>query len=114
MLEIESNSFYEEQNYLAVLITIARYIKADIRKKQRAFKLGLFSIALVVAFITALKSLVDISPIVNLRFSQDYAGRFDFTIQSSEYRFVDGDAGHYDADLVWEEAEDTDDPEGVS
>ena len=80
MLEIDSNSLHDVQNYLSVLITIARYIKADIRKKQRAFKLGLFSITLVVAFITSLKSLVDISPIVNLRFSQDYAGRFDFSI----------------------------------
>jgi len=50
-----------------MVLTITRYIYADIKKKQRSFKIGIFTIILVVTFLTLLKSLIDISPIAFLK-----------------------------------------------
>ena len=39
--------------------TILNYVVSDIKKKQRSFKIGVFTIFLVVTFIVMLKSVVD-------------------------------------------------------
>ena len=67
-----------EQTFWSMLMTILNYIHSDIQKKQRSFKIGVFTIFLVVTFIMLLKSLVDVAPIAFLKVGQDQAGVFDF------------------------------------
>ena len=60
-LEIYKPSFYR------TLATVLAYIKSDITKHSRSFKIGVFTIFMVVSFIMMLKSLVDIAPIAFLK-----------------------------------------------
>jgi hypothetical protein len=52
-------------------MTILAYIRNDIRKNARSFRIGVFTVFLVVSFITALKSLIDVAPIAFLKVAQD-------------------------------------------
>jgi Na+/H+ antiporter NhaC len=54
------------------------YVISDIKKKQRSFRIGVFTIFLVVSFISMLKGVVDVAPIAMLKVAQDQAGCFDF------------------------------------
>ena len=56
-----------EQSKLSMLRTILDYIKSDITKKKRSFKIGVFTIFLVVTFIMLLKSIVDVAPVAFLK-----------------------------------------------
>lgn len=47
--------------------TVINYITSDIKKKKRSFRIGVFTIFLVVSFIMMLKALVDIAPIAFLK-----------------------------------------------
>jgi hypothetical protein len=88
-----------EQSTLSTLRTIFNYIGSDITKKKRSFKIGVFTIFLVVTFIMLLKSIVDVAPIAFLKVGQDQAGVFDFQI-TSDYAepYVDGDVNQYASD----------------
>ena len=44
-------------------MTIVTYLVSEQKKKQRSFQIGVFTVFLVVAFITLLKSAVDIAPV---------------------------------------------------
>ena len=59
------------------LKVILNYLKSDIVKKQRSFKIGLISIFLVVFFIALLTNTISVSPIVFLRLSENQAGETD-------------------------------------
>jgi hypothetical protein len=56
---------------------IVNYLKSDLIKKQRSFKIGLITIFLVVFFIALLTNALSIAPIVFLRLSEDQAGETD-------------------------------------
>ena len=60
-----------EQTNHSLLITILNYIRKDIKKKAKSFRIGVFTVFLVVSFITALKSLIDVAPIAFLKVAQD-------------------------------------------
>ena len=60
------------------LVVIFNYLKSDLIKKQRAFKIGLISIYLVVFFITMLMNAISISSSIFIRLSEDQAGEADF------------------------------------
>ena len=62
----------------ANLIVIFNYLKSDLIKKQRAFKIGLISIYLVVFFITMLMNVISVSPTIFIRLSEDQVGEADF------------------------------------
>lgn len=88
-----------EQTPLSMLRTIVNYIGSDITKKKRSFKIGVFTIFLVVTFIVLLKSIVDVAPIAFLKVGQDQSGVFDFQITSDyEEPYIDGDVNMYTAD----------------
>jgi len=96
-----------------MILTIFNYIKSDIRKKTKAFRIGVVTIFIVVSFITMLKSLIDVAPIAYLKVGQDQAGAFDFTI-TSDYssKLEAGDVNLYnltDADLFKEKPEEEED-----
>ena len=65
-----------------MFITIFHYISSDIKKKARAWRIGVTTIFIVVGFISMLKSLIDVAPIAFLKVGQDQAGAFDFSITS--------------------------------
>ena len=67
-----------QQTFFSSFLTILDYVTSDIGKKQRSFKIGVFTIFLVVGFISMLKSVVDVAPIAMLKVAQDQAGSFDF------------------------------------
>ena len=97
-------------------LTIFNYIKSDIRKKTKAFRLGVVTIIIVVSFITMLKSLVDVAPVALLKLGQDQAGAFDFTISSDYSSKLDaGDVNLYNLtyeDLFKEKPSDDEEEEG--
>ena len=90
-MEKESSNFLVDyqlkevyvQTWWSSFIKSLNYITSDIIKKKRSFFIGVFSIYLVVSFITFLKSVIDISPIVFLNVGQEQAGIFDFEIYAS-------------------------------
>ena len=53
------------------------YIKEDIKKKPRSFKIGFFTIFLVVSFLTLLTNIVSLSPVIFLRIAEDSMGDAD-------------------------------------
>ena len=90
-MEKESSNFLVDyqlkevyvQTWWSSFITSLNYITSDIIKKKRSFFIGVFSIYLVVSFISFLKSVIDISPIVFLNVGHEQAGIFDFEIYAS-------------------------------
>lgn len=56
---------------------IFNYLKSDIIKKQRSFKIGLISIFLVVFFIALLTNTISVAPVVFMRLSENQAGETD-------------------------------------
>ena len=59
-----------QSNY-SLFKTIFSYVVSDIKKKPKGFGIGVFTIFLVVAFIVALKSIVEVSPLALLKVGQD-------------------------------------------
>jgi hypothetical protein len=66
-----------DQSNFSLLLTVLAYIRKDIKKKPTSFRIGVFTVFLVVSFITALKSLIDVAPIAFLKTAQDQAGSID-------------------------------------
>lgn len=56
------------------------YIITDIQKKARSFKIGVFSIFLVVCFLTLLQSLIQLSPVFFIRLSEISVGDADLVM----------------------------------
>lgn len=61
-------------------MTITTYLVNELGKKQRSFQIGVFTIFIVVAFLTLLKSVVDVTPIAFVKVAQDQSGMSDFTM----------------------------------
>lgn len=87
------------QSLGSTLRTVFNFIKSDTQKKQRSFRIGVFTIFLVVTFLVMLKSLVDVAPIAFLKVGQDQAGLFDIQL-ASDYSepFVNGNTNLYTED----------------
>jgi hypothetical protein len=64
-------------NFLSNSKVIFNYLKSDLIKKQRSFKIGLITIFLVVFFIALLMNVISVSPIVFLRICEEEAGEAD-------------------------------------
>ena len=58
-----------QQSLKSSMITIFYYIVSDIEKRQRSFKIGVFVIFMVVAFVSMLYGLVAVAPVAFLRMS---------------------------------------------
>lgn len=68
--------------------TILHYLWADIKKKPKNFCIGITTVVLVVCFITALKSLIDVAPVAFLKVGQGQAGAVDITLVSDYPSFL--------------------------
>jgi hypothetical protein len=58
------------------------YLVASIKKKPRSIKIGVFTIFLVVSFITLLGNAVQTSKIIFMKLSEDTVGEADFILQA--------------------------------
>ncbi len=63
-----------------MLTIITNYIINDIKKKPGSFKIGFFTVFLVVAFLTLLISVVDLTPVIFIRISENELGDADIII----------------------------------
>lgn len=57
-----------------------RYLLADLKKKQRAFRIGFITVLLVVAFVTALESGIQSVPLVFLKLAENEVGETDLVM----------------------------------
>lgn len=62
---------------LSTFKLLLSFIVNDIRTKPRTFKIGVFSVFVVVAFLVTLQSLLQLTPILFLKLAQDQNGQFD-------------------------------------
>ena len=67
-------------------LTIVSYLLSETKKKQRSFQIGIFTVFLVVAFLTLLKSAVDIAPVAFVKIGSDQSGVTDFRLIPSAAR----------------------------
>ena len=81
---------------IANLTVICNYLKSDLIKKQRAFKIGLISIFLVVFFLTMIENVISLSPLIFFRLVEETVSEADMIfipkissgyVQSSNNRF---------------------------
>lgn len=86
----------QEQSFCSLIATIMAYLLSDIRKKKRSFGIGVFTVFLVVSFITTLKSMIDVAPIAMLKVGQDQAGSIDLMMRASDVDYEDGDVNSYE------------------
>jgi hypothetical protein len=59
---------------------VVNYIVSDIQRKPRSFKIGLFTIYLVVTFISLVQSAFQMSPLIFLQLSETQAGDTDLMV----------------------------------
>lgn len=69
--------FKEISGALSILLN---YIVTDIDKRPRIFKIGVFSVFLVVTFLVVLQSALHMTPIVFLRLAENQSGQYDLTL----------------------------------
>lgn len=72
--------------------TILSYLVSEQSKKARSFQIGVFTIFLVVSFLTLLKSAVDVAQVAFVKIASDQVGISDF-------RFV-GSAQNFESPLI--------------
>ena len=76
-----------EHGFIASLRIIFRYLLAELRKKQRAFKIGFGTILIVVTFLTALESGLESVPLAFFKVAENQAGEADFVMTPTKTTF---------------------------
>ena len=71
-------SYY--QDIASSLRTILNYIVTDMEKKPRSFKIGVFSIFIVVCFLTILYSAIQLAPIIFIQLAEYDVGDVDLIL----------------------------------
>ena len=71
---------FRGSSFVGVFSIILAYIINDIQKKPRSFKIGLFSIFIVVGFLVLMQSALQLSPLVFLKISESQIGDADFIL----------------------------------
>ena len=67
-------------DFQSILIVIINYLKSDLIKKQRSFKIGLISIFLVVFFLTLLLNAIQLSPCIFIKISEEQKSEIDLIL----------------------------------
>lgn len=67
-------------DFQSSLIVIINYLKSDLIKKQRSFKIGLISIFLVVFFLTLLLNAIQLSPCIFIKISEEQKSEIDLIL----------------------------------
>ena len=76
------------------------YLSSEITKQPTTFKIGIFTVFIVVMFITMLQSVVDCAPILFVKIGQDEAGSFDIKVtrKSPNLQVSTGNMNYYALD----------------
>ena len=80
--DLSKDGLMHKQTYCSACETIWSYLASDLCKKSRSFCIGIFTVMMVVSFITMLKSVIDVSSVAFLKIGQDQAGAFDLQLTS--------------------------------
>jgi hypothetical protein len=67
-------------SYLSTLSMLVEYLTADLQKRQRSFRIGVFSIFIVVAFLSTLLSAVMLSSVIYLKVAENTTGEADIIL----------------------------------
>lgn len=67
----------DEANFFNLFV-LSGYIIADMKKKPRSYKIGIFTVTLTISFVILLYSILDILPLVFLKQAQNTVGESDF------------------------------------
>ena len=59
---------------------IFNFVVTDIIKRPRSYKIGVFSIFLVISFLVFLQSVLELTPIIFIKIAEDQNGQYDLTI----------------------------------
>ena len=65
------------EGFCSNLIVTINYLKSDLIKKQRAFKIGLVSIFLVVFFLTLLFNAIELCSCIFIKLSEEQTSEID-------------------------------------
>jgi hypothetical protein len=68
------------KEFLGSINIIFSYIITDILKRPRSFKIGVFSIFLVVSFLTVLQAGLSITPLIFIKLAESQAGDIDLIL----------------------------------
>ena len=66
------------KQYFSNFIVIINYLKSDLIKKQRTFRIGLISIYLVIFFLSILLYAISLFPNIFIRICEEQVGESDF------------------------------------
>ena len=67
-------------NFISNLRVTMNYLKSDLIKKQRTFKIGLVSIFMVVFFLTLLLNAIELCPSIFIRLSEKQSSDIDLIL----------------------------------
>ena len=67
-------------NFMSNIIVITNYLKSDLIKKQRAFKIGLISIFMVVFFLTLLFNAIQLIPSIFIKLTEQQSSEIDLIL----------------------------------
>ena len=70
-INLTENQILRQNKCWPTFLTIVSYLISEQKKKQRAFQIGVFTVFLVVSFLTLLKSAVDVAPVAFVKLGQD-------------------------------------------
>ena len=96
---IPSSNEVKKRLCCADLRVILNYLIAETQKKLTGFRIGIFTVFMVVTFIVMLKSVIQITPILFVKLGQQEAGAIDFQIISSQSKYlIDANVNFYAVD----------------
>ena len=64
-------------DFVSNIIVITNYLKSDLIKKQRAFKIGLISIFMVVFFLTLLFNAIQLIPSIFIKLTEQQSSEIE-------------------------------------
>jgi hypothetical protein len=64
------------------LLTLLKYIFSDIRKKPRAYKIGIFTVTITVAFVVIIYNILYSAPVVFMKLAEDQVGETDIVFHA--------------------------------
>jgi hypothetical protein len=77
------------------IFVLTSYIIADLKKKPKSYKIGVFTVTLTVSFIILLYSILDVLPLVFLKQAQNTVGEADFVFNSVSPQNISQSADTY-------------------
>jgi len=104
-IQIFEEEKVHEAKFFNILVLIS-FILADLEKKPRSYKIGVFTVTLTISFVVLLYSMLDILPLVLIKQVQDIVGEADFVYSapSADQRSQSADeniySGRYGANRV--------------